>query len=420
MCDCCMEMKAGLQYSTPALGGWGTMRTCMLVPECHVLYAIPFACGRHGSIAAYMHGIKDRLSCLFLKEEELVSGGYEERLVQAVDEILIVLQKRPKAFVIVVSCIDDLLGTDHDAILQILRENHPDIRFAFGHMNPISKGGKTPPALNMQRTMYGLLEKDGSEIKNMVNLIGNQVRPEAECELFSLLRKMGVEQVAHISDYSDFDEWQEMAHGRLNLLLSKAGKLAAEDMKKRFGIPAIEMRATYNPDLIMERYQQIADILGTDLPKEVDEYYNRAVEKIKLASEYFQGVKIVVSNACTASPFDLAGMLKKFGFQVVEVMAEEVESDQRNQTWFRETYPDVRISLSTHHSGVLREPETEQIIALGMQAGYITGSRHVVTLSKDEGLFGFHGIERMMDMMIDAWQNEVDLKQKIRESGLVV
>lgn len=77
MCECLETFRDGLHYVTPALGGWGSMRTAMLVPEAHVLYVIPAACGRHGSIAAYIHGVKDRLSFLFLREEDIVAGTYE-------------------------------------------------------------------------------------------------------------------------------------------------------------------------------------------------------------------------------------------------------------------------------------------------------------------------------------------------------
>lgn len=420
MCGCMEELQQGLQYSTPALGGWGSMRTCMLVPESHILYAIPFACGRHGSIAAYIHGVKDRLSYLYLKEEDIVSGNYENLMIEAVDEVLAILPKQPKAFIIFVSCIDDLLGTDHEAILQTLREKYEDVRFAFCHMNPIAKGGKFPPGVTLQKGMFSLLERPSEERKNIVNLIGNQVKPAEECELYPILAAMGIDRVAHISDYALFDEWQEMAQSRLNLMLLKTAREAAKDMEQRFNIPTLTMNACYDPDIIRDRYQLIADALGEKLPAVVEDYYAEAVEKLKKTAEYFSGVEIIVSHSCTTHPFGLARVLKKYGFDVREVMTAELDADTVNREAFRKEYPEIKVVLSTHHSTVLREQSDEKILALGMQAGYLTGSRNVVVLAKDEGLFGFYGIKMFMDMMIEAWEQEIDLEEKIKESGLVI
>ena len=55
----------------------------MLVPESYQLFVCPFACGRHGAIGAIKQGLKDRLSYLYIDETDIVSGSYEELIVEA-------------------------------------------------------------------------------------------------------------------------------------------------------------------------------------------------------------------------------------------------------------------------------------------------------------------------------------------------
>ena len=41
-----------LHYSAPSAGGWGIVRTALLVPESVMLFVAPHGCGRHGSVSA--------------------------------------------------------------------------------------------------------------------------------------------------------------------------------------------------------------------------------------------------------------------------------------------------------------------------------------------------------------------------------
>ena len=55
-----------------------------------------------------------------------------------------------------------------------------------------------------------------------------------------------------------------------------------------------------------------------------------------------------------------------------------------------------------------------------MNAAYISGSEHVVDLFADEGLFGYYGIRRLMELMEEAADTVIDLRVLIEDYGLVV
>ena len=190
-CGCEPSFENTLHYSSPAHGGWGVVRMGHLLPESYQLFISPAACGRHGAIGACMQGRKSRVSYLYLREEDIVSGAYEDLFVQAVDELLDHLKhtgRLPKVLMVFVSCIDDLLGTDHNALLDIFESRHPDVRFTFCHMSPISLDTKVPPPVNIQNKIYSML--DVTQQKDTgVNLIGNLVPIQKNCEVFRFCGK---------------------------------------------------------------------------------------------------------------------------------------------------------------------------------------------------------------------------------------
>ena len=76
-----------VHYCSPAHGGWGVVRVAMLVPESYQLFVCPSACGRHGALGAIEHGNKERLSYLYIDEADIVSGSYEDLILEGVDAL---------------------------------------------------------------------------------------------------------------------------------------------------------------------------------------------------------------------------------------------------------------------------------------------------------------------------------------------
>ena len=101
-----------LCYTSPAHGGWGMVRIGMSVPDSFQIFFSPPACGRHGAISSVLHRYRNRLAYYFLEEKDVVSGGYEKQIFDAVDLVLKRLKKKPRAMLLFVTCIDDLMGTD--------------------------------------------------------------------------------------------------------------------------------------------------------------------------------------------------------------------------------------------------------------------------------------------------------------------
>ena len=415
--SCCCDFTSTLHYVSPAHGGWGVIRIAALVPESHQLFVSPFACGRHGALGGAINGIKDRVSYVYIDEGDIVSGGYEELIPKVVDELFEFLGKRPKVLLLFVSCLDDLLGTDHEALNRVLSEKYPDVKFRSCHMNPIKMDTKFPPGVTLQNNMYSLLER--SETKDRaVNLIGNNMPLDKGCELFEIMADNGFG-IRHITDFDKFDDFKSMSKSVLNLLLSPVAKYASTEMEKNLGIPFMEAYNTYDIDEIRRFYKDLGDILGIKI--DTAEYEKRAVKKIGETLDIIGGFPIAIDYQAVKKPFTLAAALIKYGFNVGFIMTDEPKSIEKEAyEYIRNSQKQIRIVNAVHPDLVKFENRDRQYLCVGFDCGYATGSKNVLDILEDESFFGFYGIERMMDGMINAFRNSGDLKEMIKEAGLVI
>ena len=60
------------------------------------------------------------------------------------------------------------------------------------------------------------------------------------------------------------------------------------------------------------------------------------------------------------------------------------------------------------------------MIAIGFEGAYLRQSDYVVDLSGDEGMYGYYGVRKLMEMIDKSVDEKADLKKMIDEYGAVV
>ena len=393
------------------------VRIGALVPESHQLFVAPFACGRHGALGGEVNGIKDRISYLYIDESDIVSGNYEHLIPDAVEELFETLEKRPKVLLIFVTCLDDLLGTDHEQLNKRLSKQFPDVEFRSCHMNPISHDTKFPPGITLQNTLYSLLP-EADQKEDAINLIGNNVVVNKECELYKIMSDHGY-RVNHISDFDTFDGYQTMSKSKVNIILSPVARYASSTMKERLEIEPLLAYHTYDMGEIENFYGELSLLLN--LPIDFTQYKEEAKISIKEALEVIGQHPIAIDYQAVRKPFTLAKALMEYGFNVKLVMTDEVKSIEKEAyEYVTQNYKEIKAINAIHHDMVKQEKEDMDYLCIGFDCGYATDAKRVVDLKEDESLFGFHGIKELMRMMMKAFTNEVNLRDIIEEAGLIV
>ncbi len=417
--DCVFEKT--LRYTAPSHGDWGLVRIASLVPECHMLFVCPFACGRHGALGAVQKGYKHRVSYLFITKEDIIEG-YDSIILEGFAEMLRRLENRPRAVLLIVSCLDDLIGTDLDALVRLLQQAYPDIAFRAGHMNPITLESDSPPPVTIQDSMFSFLEKSDIRRPNL-NLIGNLQNVDAGSELWGALASAGVEKTLHISDFTTFDGFQEMSQSRWNLVLSPAGLAAARKMERKHGIPFLFLPVSYDMDEIAVQYARLFEFVRQQRADAFNflSAIRRAGEEAQEALDAVGQRPVVVSAGAAVRPFGLAYALARSGFNIAAVVAQDVlPIDRQAFEKLRAHAPGARVIQPEHTDMVRFKNRMEDAVAIGFDAAYITGSRHIVNLSGDAGMFGYFGVSRLMEMIRQASAQEADLKTLIEEYGVVI
>ncbi|WP_352400762.1 nitrogenase component 1 [Anaerotignum sp.] len=411
----CQGFGKTLHYVSPAHGGWGVIRIAALVPESYQLFISPFACGRHGALGGVVNGIKDRISYLYIDESDIVSGNYEDLIPEAVEELFENLDQRPKVLLLFVSCLDDLLGTDHVQLNKRLAQQYPDVEFRSCHMNPISLDTPFPPGITLQNSIYSLLKKK-TEREEGINLIGNNVPINKECELFSLMESVNYK-VHHITDFDSFDEFQTMAMSRLNVVLSPVAEYASRTMVDTLEINRLLAYHTYDLKEICGFYEELAFML--EVPLDVSRFAQEAKVAIEVAREKIGNRSIAIDYQGVRKPFTLARALIEYGFSVKLVMTDDIKPfDKEAYEYLLKNHKEVEILNALHHDMAKTEDRNSDFLCIGFNCAYATGAKNVVNIIEDESLFGFYGVKKLMEMLIEA--NEVDLKEVIEGAGLVI
>lgn len=421
-CSCAAFPKT-LHYESPAHGGWGIVRIGALVPEVYMLFYTPAACGRHSAFGAYLNGIKDKVSYLFLTEEEIVSGSYEKQIVPAVEELLSVLEKRPRCILLFGGCIDDFLGTDYEALKSELNNKFPDIKFRFCHMNPIQLDTKNPPGITLFTNIFSMLEK--REKKNQINFIGNNNVLDKDSEIYELLRLHGIEYKS-LPELKDFDSFLDMGASKLNLVLSPRCLQSAKKQQNELDIPYLPFLPCYDVDLIDTFYEKfnsrLSAISGKEVVFDTREMKEKAEKALRDTAAYLQGQRVAIDFQSTVRPVTLAKTLLKYGFNVSLLAIDNVTPfEKENFEYLRQNYPELEVVSPIHHDAAKYEHRSfSDALCIGFDCGFMVGSEHIVDLQEDNGFFGFAGIAKLMELIKKAHDSKQDVNEIIKEAKLVV
>ena len=413
-----MRFEPNLCYCNPAHGGWGIIRVAALIPGSYLLFVCPSACFRHGALGAIQHHYKDRISYLYINQSDIVDG-YDQEILDGVDELLERTEKEIRLLFIYVSCLDDFIGTDMEKVTSILGKRYPDILFRAGHMNPIASSTKMPPAVTTFDAMLSVLpnwEKSDSG----VSIWGNFVGIPEDNELIRVLEKKG-HPVRQISSCSSFSEYEEMSRSGKSIVIKPFVRYALGRLEKRTGATHVEMPISYDIDAVSQEYQVLSSFLGEDFSEEIEKDRILCEAAIHSAREEVADVPVFVSDSATVFPLSLAVALLKYGFHVTRVyLSEVVGPDQKYADILLSDYPHVKIIQGDHPDSVFRL-ETETIaLAVGEEAAYLSHACYVADISSDEGLFGYQGIRILMDTMRLAMKEKADIRKLIDEYGGIV
>ncbi len=406
---------SGLEYGAPARGTWNIVHTGMLIPEAHEIFVCASSCLRGVVLTAAEMGLGNRFSTVTVKENDLLDGDAETRIIEGVTDILDRLGRLPPAVLVYTSCVHHFLGCDLELCYAELRRRFPTVSFTDCYMNPIMrKSGLTPDQL-MRRQLYSLLEPLPQDAR-AVNVIGSNFATHDSSELCRLIKNAGC-QLRELPRTTRYSDYLDMARAALNITYLPAARAAGEALSTRLGQRHLHLPMSFMPQRIEHCLGRLAEQLGVDYSPEDDRA--AAMEALDRARAVIGDLPVAIDYTAVPAPLSLARLLLEHGFCVTRIYADSFTTDEREEyDLLRQQAPDLELWPTVHPAmRVARRTAAEPLLAIGQKAAYFTGSKHFVNIVEGAGLYGFDGIRRMAELMLDAARQSRDPAEHIQQKG---
>ena len=405
---------ATLSYNSPGAQGFGVKRAGLVIPESIMLLIAPACCGRNTTILADEGGYSDRMFFLQMDESDIVTGCHLSVIPEAIAEILEVCETQPKVVVLCITCVDALLGTDLERVCRKAEEALDGrVRVVPSYMYALTREGKNPPMVAIRDTIYSLIERKNPKM-NRVNLLGNFTHLEDDCELYDLLKQIGLTDIREVGRCETLEEYKEMGDANFNLILHPEARKAAYALDERIGLPYAELTRLYQVERIARQYDLFAAALGTSW--NYSKYQGEAENAISKLQAVCNGKRFAIGQVVNGNPIEMALALSKLGMTVQSVFANLTAEDYPYLRELEKYNPDMRIYSTLSPTMMNYDGDQEVDISIGIDASFYYPKSINVKWNNEIQPFGFRGLKQFAEAVIDAVSAHITLN-RIASSG---
>ncbi len=399
-------------------GVWNIVHIGTLVPQAHEIFVCPTSCLRGVVLTTAEMGAMDRLSTITVGEDNILEGDMEEALQRGTERVIAELPERPRAMLIYTSCIHHFLAVNYQRVYRILREKYPDIDFIDCYMDPIMR--RTAPAIpSLWRQIHRLLRPCGTT-KRQVNYVGNCFAYGPYCDLTQMLTAAGVK-VMQLNTCADYDEFLTMAASGVNFTFHQTAVRAAKDMQLRLGQTWQPMRPGCDYDAFDEDLRAAAALLDIAPPSAAETARQR-----ELTEQAVSGTRALLGDTPVSldytavdRPLELALYLLEHGFRVESVFVDVFTESREIFERLQRRAPDLKIyqSLGWNIRRMERGHGGERLLAIGQKSAYFKDTNHFVNIIENEGMYGYRGIRRLMELIREAFLTEKPMRELVQIKG---
>ena len=417
-----VPFQPGLEFNSPAHGNWNIVHTGMLVPEAQQIYVCADNCMRGVVLTAAEMNAADRFSFVIVEEKDLLGGNLEDVTIEGVTDVLKRLDKKPKAVLLFTVCLHHFLGSDLDRIYGELEKRFPEIFFMRCFMDPIMQKTGPTPDQKLRLAMYDAVPEREADPR-CVTVLGSDFALDEGSDICRILKKNEI-LLREIPTCETWEDYQNLGEGSLILNCYPAGKFGAEKQAERLGRPFLYLPGSFDYGEIQEQEEKLlgqqnnrktGKINGLDIEKEIRE----CEEALSHAHQIIGDTPIAVDYLFHPRPLGLTKLLLTHGFQVQSVFLDSISPEEKEVFfWMKENYPELKlISTVRPEMRVRTRQQSEKILAIGQKAAWFTGSRNFVNMVQGGGLWGFDGIRRTAQLMVEAFNEEKDPEDLIVRKG---
>ena len=152
-------------------------------------------------------------------------------------------------------------------------------------------------------------------------------------------------------------------------------------------------------------------------------YYEEEIKRCeKVAAHAYDVIgntPVVIDYLMHPRPLGLAKYLLEHGFLVEAVYLDGISPEEKDTFyWLKAHAPELELRATIQPKmRVLPRTSEEKMLALGQKAAWFTQSPHFVNVVEGAGLYGFDGIRKVMELMIDAYREEKEVEDLVVRKG---
>ncbi len=416
-----VPFQPGLEFNSPAHGNWNIVHTGMLVPEAQQIYVCADNCMRGVVLTAAEMNAAERFSFVIVEEKDLLGGNLEDITIEGVTDVLNRLPEKPKAVLLFTVCLHHFLGSDLDRIYGELESRFPDIFFMRCFMDPIMQKTGPTPDQKLRRAMYDAVPEAEAD-PGCVTLLGSDFVLDADADIRRISEHNGLK-LRETAACETWEEYQKLGEGSLIIDCYPAGKFGVQQQAERLGRPFLYLPGSFDYEEIQWQEEQLleklkelkGEITGLDIKKEI----RFCEEALSHAKKIIGDTPIALDYLFHPRPLGLAKLLLTHGFKVESIYLDSISPEEKDIFfWLKENVPELKlISTIRPEMRVRTRCSENKILAIGQKAAWFTGSRNFVNMVQGGGLYGFDGIRRTVQLMIEAFEAEKDPEDLIVRKG---
>ena len=420
-----MPFQPGLEFNSPAHGNWNIVHTGMLVPEAQQIYVCADNCMRGVVLTAAEMNAADRFSFVIVEEKDLLGGNLEDVTIEGVTDVLKRLDKKPKAVLLLPYVSIIFWAVIWTGSMESWKKDFRRSFFMRCFMDPIMQKTGPTPDQKLRLAMYDAVQERKADPK-CVTVLGSDFALDEGSDICRILKKNEI-LLREIPTCETWEDYQNLGEGSLILNCYPAGKFGAEKQAERLGRPFLYLPGSFDYGEIQEQEEKLLGMLGQqnnrktgkinglDIEKEIRE----CEEALSHAHQIIGDTPIAVDYLFHPRPLGLTKLLLTHGFQVQSVFLDSISPEEKEVFfWLKENYPELKlISTVRPEMRVRTRQQSEKILAIGQKAAWFTGSRNFVNMVQGGGLWGFDGIRRTAQLMVEAFNEEKDPEDLIVRKG---
>lgn len=447
--------SSGLEFNSPAHGNWNIVHTGMLLPEAVQIYVCADNCMRGVVLTAAEMNAADRFSFVIVEEEDLLNGNLEDVTIEGVTDVLKKRGDHPKAVLLFTVCLHHFLGCDLERVYEELEARFPEIFFIRCYMDPIMQKHGLTPDQKLRKSIYDALPEKNvgknaernarksdrktsdngmSESEKSVTILGSDFALDETSDIKRLLKAENIE-VRELPACDSWKDYEELADSEIFIACYPSGKYGLESQAERLGKKALYLPGSFDYDEIIRQWKTLeqaveGNVEDIESMEDTDMHMEKSSEGIiqreialcetvlEKAGKVVGDVPVMIDHTFHPRPLELAKLLLTHGFSVTRIYLDAVNPEEKDTfEWLKEQYPDLSYEPTIRPDMRMHPRKEENVLAIGQKAAWFTGTKHFVNLVEGAGLYGFDGIRRVAELMIEAWQEEKDPEDLIIRKG---